>query len=98
MSMAVRHLAREVAVPNESLRTLAMRTGTLPKSDPQTEELVVIEEKEVGKIESHAGILPGVANQIPHDGRLFLDNCKEAFRVPARKIRERDFFTGSGEI
>jgi hypothetical protein len=53
-------------VPNEGLRTLAMRTGPLPELDDQTEELVMIEGEEKGKLELHSGILAGVANQTPH--------------------------------
>ncbi len=55
-----------VTVPNEGLRTLAMRTGPLPELDDQTEELVMIEGEEKGKLELHSGILAGVANQTPH--------------------------------
>lgn len=45
-------------MPNKSLRTLAMGTGLLPELDHQTEELVVIEREEMGKLDLHLGILP----------------------------------------
>jgi len=64
--MAVSAVSRGVAVPNESLRTLTMRTGTLSKLGDQAEELVVLEGEKVGKLDSHSGILPGVASQTPH--------------------------------
>ena len=64
--MAVGAVSRGVTVPNESLRTLAMGTGALPELDDQAKESVVIEGEEVSKLESHSGILPGVANQTPH--------------------------------
>ncbi len=43
-----------------------MGAGALSEFDDQTEELVMIEGKKMGKLESHAGILPGMANPTPH--------------------------------
>jgi hypothetical protein len=55
--MSVGAVSRGVAVPNECLRALAIRAGLLSEFADQAKELVVIEGKKVGKLESHSTIL-----------------------------------------
>lgn len=63
--MAVGFVACGVTMTNQGLRALTVGAGSLPEFGDQAEELVMAERKEVGKLESHSGIIPEVANQTP---------------------------------